>query len=290
MTHLQSQIKLLLRTEHGTTLLWQHLHFFSFVLFFNEKILKTNQKRPNITLTTRSYSRLRSDLSVTDVVIKLRKETKKKTDFERGIVCGMHHGAAPDDRGGHVWGSFSCGATSGAERSLRLHVRCPPFSRPLCSRIIKKSFQTAKVETSQAEFAPTSFMAPFLPQQKSKTKDGLPFYFHFFCCWRSCRQSAAYGYFICSLFWRNWFLSDQLRLWLTSGLIYTITEPFFFFAVGTLRRVYFTLREGCTEQVTGASSFHLLTFYYGRRRKWAIKLLVTPWLGVSARIKRVVFP
>lgn len=44
-------------------------------LFFNEKSLKTNQKGPNITLT--SYSRLRSDLSVTDVVIKLRKETKK---------------------------------------------------------------------------------------------------------------------------------------------------------------------------------------------------------------------
>lgn len=57
------------------------LVLFGFV-FFNEKSLITNQKGPNITLTTaelqRSYSRLRSDLSVTDVVIKLRKETKKQ--------------------------------------------------------------------------------------------------------------------------------------------------------------------------------------------------------------------
>lgn len=76
MTHLQAQIKLLLRTAQGIEAA-SSLVLFGFV-FFNEKNLKTNQKGPNITLTTRSYSRLRSDLSVTDVVIKPRKETKTK--------------------------------------------------------------------------------------------------------------------------------------------------------------------------------------------------------------------
>lgn len=161
-----------------------------------------------------------------------RTNKKKQTDFERGIVCGMHHGAAPGDWGGHVWGSFSCGVTGRAERSLRLHVRCPPFSRPLCSRIMKSLFILRKLKHHRPSLPRLLSWRRFCHNKRAKQRMDCLFIFIFLLlAFVQTKRSLQLFYLLLVL---KELISLRpkgatLWLWLTSGLIYTITEPFFFF-------------------------------------------------------------
>lgn len=157
----------------------------------------------------------------------------------------MHHGAAPGDWGGHVWGSFSCGATSGAERSLRLHVRCPPFSRPLCSRIMKRLFILRKLKHHRPSLPRLLSWRRFCHNKRAKQRMDCLFLFRFgFFCRCPCRQRAAAilsaPYFEGIDFSQTNGSDAAIKTHLRTHLHY---YGAFFFPGRTLRRVYFTLRE-----------------------------------------------
>lgn len=110
---------------------------------------------------TWSYCRASSELSLTDVLIKM------KMDFERDIVCRSHLMIVSSEC--EVMFMFlSCSYTRGVDRTLCLHLSCPPF-RCLCSCIMKSLFTLWNLKRYK-QSCPTSFLSTVSASWKEKQK------------------------------------------------------------------------------------------------------------------------
>lgn len=93
-------------------------------------------------------------------------------DFERGIVWRSHLGAISSEC--EVMFVFlSCPDSRGVDRTLCLHLRCPPFSC-LWGCIMKSLFTLWNLK--RYKVAPSSFMVLFLPAER-QNKEWITFFF-----------------------------------------------------------------------------------------------------------------
>lgn len=75
---------------------------------------------------------------------------------------------------------LSCSDTRGVDRTLCLHLRCPPFS--CLWSCIMKSLHTVKFETSQTRVAPSPFLVLFLPSKRQDKGWNFLFIYFFYNC------------------------------------------------------------------------------------------------------------
>lgn len=98
-----------------------------------------------------------------------------KMDFERDIVCRSHLKAFPSESG-VMFVLLSCPDTRGVDRTLCLHLRCPPFSS-LCSCIMKSLFTLWNLKHYK-QSCPISFLGTVSASWKAKQSMDYLFFFY----------------------------------------------------------------------------------------------------------------
>lgn len=139
VTHLQTQIKLLLRTEHGTTLRRQHRHLFCFVFLMRRalKQIKKGQISPSQRGATAGYAHIFQSLMLSWnwggflATHCLRDASRRRSRrLARSRLRFLF-----------MWRDQPSGEEPPSSCALALL-----FSRPLCSRIMKSLFILRELE------------------------------------------------------------------------------------------------------------------------------------------------